>query len=276
MDSIPLLLTATINPLGMQGAHFSPKERALMYADALNFYIRALSNSFLQEQWTIVLAENSGSDPESILSLIENHSHRVRVEYLNVGREGFDNSRGKGFNEFLLIEQAIERSEAISAAGCFFKLTGRIKVLNIVSLLRECLRYRQSKNGLRFLADCKDHHFYEMLRLPINGHAGECRYWFSDIEIFREHIIPELPLLNDYPPTPYLAEDLMLCLCREVEGRPGCRVRFRTQARISGKGGHHLGKGWSFFYSTDNDSWILRLKCSLRQLLRWLIPMWKV
>lgn len=276
MDNIPLLLTATINPFGMQGAHFSPEERAAMYADALNFYIRTFSKSLLQEQWTIVIAENSGADPEGILSRIVDPSPRVRVEYLNVGRAGFDNSRGKGYNEFLLIQRAIEQSEVISAAGCFFKLTGRIKVLNIVSLLRECLHYRHSKNGLRFLADCKDHHLYEMFRLPINGHAGECRYWFSDIDIFRERILPALPMLHDYPPAPYLAEDLMLRLCREVDGLSGCRVRFRTQARISGKGGHHLGKGWSFFYSTDNDSWILRLKCSLRQLLRWLFPNWKV
>ena len=68
----------------------------------------------------------------------------------------------------------------------------------------------------------------------------------------------------------------MLDVFRKTRGIPGCRDRFKTQARISGKGGHNLGKGWSFFYSTDNDSLALKIKCGLRQVLRWVMPWWKV
>ena len=59
--NIPLLLTATINPNGMQGAKFAPEERLQMYIEALNFYANKLSE-YSKKNGTqyIVFAENSG------------------------------------------------------------------------------------------------------------------------------------------------------------------------------------------------------------------------
>ena len=166
-------------------------------------------------------------------------------------------------------------SKFVQEAGCFFKITGRLKVLNIEKLLEEISKLSLS-SSLSFAADCKDHKVYEWLHMPINGHVGECRYWFASVEFFENMMWTRYDELNDYPPNICLAEDLMLDVCRKTRGVPGCRDRFRTQARISGKGGHNLGKGWSFFYSTDNDSLALKIKCGLRQVLRWVMPWWKV
>ncbi|MBR5890529.1 MAG: hypothetical protein IKZ18_00670, partial [Bacteroidaceae bacterium] len=101
---------------------------------------------------------------------------------------------------------------------------------------------------------------------------GECRYWYATTKFFEQTITPKYHLLNDYSTPRFLAEDMMLTVCREARKKRGCFDRFKTQARISGKGGHNLGKGISFFYSTDNDSLALRIKCMFRQLLRWLLP----
>lgn len=271
--NIPLLLTATINPNGMQGAKFAPEERLQMYIEALNFYIDKLSEySKTSDTQYIVFAENSGYSGGGIVNLSNKHQG-VEIEYLNVGTEDFKPHLGKGYNEYLLLHKAINRSKVIRRFGCFFKLTGRLKVLNITSLLNECHK-KDGKNGvnLHFLADCKDHNVYELLHMPINGHMGECRYWYSTTKFFKEVIVPKYPQLNDFSSPRMLAEDMMLTVCREARGKAGCFDRFKTQARISGKGGHSLGKGMSFFYSTDNDSPALRLKCMLRQWLRWILP----
>lgn len=273
MNTIPLLLTATVDPQGMQGANFNPADRAAMYVDALNFYVSVFERE-PSESRCIVFGENSGYPADKILSQVKKVPN-VKIEYLNLGTAGFDQSKGKGYNETILLRMAVERSEAIAAAGGFFKITGRLKVLNIRKLLAECQKHRGSASGLSFLADCKDHKVYEWLHMPINGHAGECRYWFASKSFFLSEMAPRYAEMNDYTDPPVLAEDLMLDVCRKTRGRKDCHDRFRTQARISGKGGHNLGTGSSFFYSTDNDSLPLRIKCGLRQLLRWLAPWWR-
>lgn len=257
--SIPVLLTATVNPGGMAGASFSVEERARMYAEALDFYS--------SKNVAIVFAENS-SCIASVQQLVASANE---IEWLDVSGTEYDKSRGKGYNETILIHRAITQSQTILAAGCFFKITGRLRLQNVTSMLKECA----SCQTLQFLADCKDHNVYQWLHMPINGHAGECRYWFASTGFFEMKMYPKLEFLNDYGPKAFLAEDAMLEVCRENRGLPGCRDRFRTQARISGRGGHDLGKGIGFFYSTDNDSWALKTKCALRQLLRYMMPFWR-
>ena len=257
-NSIPILLTATVNPQGMKGANFDPTERLDMYVEALNFYAK--------KGLKVVFAENSGS-----IAMVADRISAENVEMVDVSGMEYDQSRGKGYNETILIHKAVMKSAFVGQSGCFFKITGRLKLMNVERLLEECA------DGLqRFRADCKDHKVYEWLHMPINGHAGECRYWFATVEFFEQMMCPRVNELNDYEPNICLAEDLMLDVCRKSRGMKGCRDRFRTQARISGKGGHNLGRGWSFFYSTDNDSFALRTKCFMRQLLRWTMPWWKV
>ena len=267
MIQIPLLLTATVNPRGMAGANFNPKERAEMYVEALRFYI--------SKGCRVVFAENSDS-----IDLISDVLGKVsNVEFVDVSGLEYDQLKGKGYNETIMLHKAVVKSKFIKETRCFFKITGRLKVLNILSMLEECCAFyiTNKTNGFAysFLADCKDHDVYKWLHLPINGHSGECRYWFATTEFFESQMWPRCNELNDYEPHIYLAEDLMLDVCRKTRGIDGCRDRFRTQAHISGKGGHNLGKGWSFFYSTDNDSFALRAKCFLRQILRWTLPWWR-
>lgn len=262
---LPLLLTATVNPNGMQGACFSVPERAKMYAEAVSFYV--------EKGCQVVFAENSGEMDAVMQLLPEDVVHKV--EWVNTACEQYDQSRGKGYNEVILLRECITKSDVIRQFGCFFKLTGRLKVLNIQAMINECT-LRGTGKSLRFLADCKDHKVYEWLHMPINGHVGECRYWYASIDFFQTMLAPRIDELNDFGDHVFLAEDLMLDVCRKSRRMAGCFDRFRTQARISGKGGHNLGKGWSFFYSTDNDSVALKVKCGLRQVLRWIMPWWKV
>lgn len=272
---IPILLTATVNPMGMANAQFSVDERVQQYVAAIRFYLDAVPSS------KIVFSENSGS-----IEVIQRHfPSENRVEWVDASLleepYAYDQRRGKGYNEWLLIHYAVCNSAAIVDAGCFFKITGRLKVLNIASMIKECLRRDRQ---LQFLADCKDHEVYRMLGLKINAHSGECRYYFSSREFFENEIFADYDKLYDSELTtddgvkhdPFIAEDLMFGVCRRSRQLPHCYDRFRTQARLSGKGGHDLGQGSSFFHSTDNDSVALRAKCAIRQALRYVLPWWKV
>ncbi|MCR5361409.1 MAG: hypothetical protein K6E73_05300 [Bacteroidales bacterium] len=265
---VPLLMTATVNPRGMVGANFSVEERATQYAEAIRFYLTL-------DEADVVFAENSDSI-DAVRELLSDDI-AAQVEWVDVSADEYDQTRGKGYNETILIRRAIGQSQKIRLAGCFFKVTGRLKAHNIGRLIAET-------EGMQFVADCKDHRLYEWLRMPINGHVGECRYWFATTEFFLKTMLPygarmndyDVPLANGAIQPPYLAEDAMLAVCRIARKQPHCRDRFRTQARISGRGGHDLGKGMGFFYSTDNDSLALRFKCGLRQILRWTMPWWRV
>lgn len=255
---IPLHLTATVDPRGMQGTAFLPQERLQQYVEALHFYRQALPMQ------PIVMGENSGYAAQ----LAEMFHQDDLIEIVDVADAPYRQDRGKGYNEVLMLHETIGKSRLIQEAGCFFKVTGRLKVLNVGKLLAEC-------EGQTFRADCKDHEVYRWLHMPINGHVGECRYWYATCDFFEQYLAPRYEEMNDYGPDAFLAEDLMLDVCRKTRGLAGCRDRFRTQARISGKGGHDLGQGASFFYSTDNDSLALKTKCFVRQLLRWLLPFWR-
>ncbi len=265
---LPLLLTATVNPNGMKGAMFAPAERAEMYRSALAFYVTELAKR--KEGGAIVFAENS----DSRIALPELPDN-VKLEYLNVDLDGFDSSKGKGYNEILLMLKAVRSSSLIKEAGCFFKITGRLRLLNVRSMLAECEK-KMSKGPLHFLADCKDHSLYEKLHIKVWGHVGECRYWFSDVGFFEKNIGSRYQWLDDYVTPTRLAEDLMLDVCRRTRGLDGCFDRFGTQAILSGTGGHYIEKGSKFFHSTDYDSWQLRLKCGLRQILRWVMPWMRI
>jgi len=258
MKSLPLLLTATVDPQGMKGADFAVEERLKMYVESIRFY--------LSLGLTLVVVENSGE-----IDRLRKAVEEPGVEWIDASGCDYLPDRGKGYNEMIEIRHALQHSSIIAETQRFMKVTGRLRILNVERLMREVL----SIEGLRFMADCKDHSLYEWLHLPINGHAGECRYWYSTVDFFEAWMWPLQPRLMDYGNQPYLAEDAMLEVCRRSRSMKDCRDRFRTQARLSGRGAHHLGQGIGFFYSTDNDSLALRFKSSVRQWLRWLMPWWR-
>ena len=66
---IPLLLTATVNPNGMQGACFSVTERAKMYVEAVSFYV--------EKGCQVVFAENSGEMDAVVQLLPEEINNQV-------------------------------------------------------------------------------------------------------------------------------------------------------------------------------------------------------
>ena len=268
---IPILLTASVDTRGMKGAKFAAEEREKMYVDTLNYYIADLGRR-KQERFTLVFAENSGWDKESVTGKLRT-ADNVRVEYEALDPQLFDQTKGKSYNEMLILDLVSAKNRSIQEAGGFFKLTGRFPILNLYSLMRE-VDSRFGGGTLRLYQDCKDHRVYEWLHLPINGHAAECRYYAVGMAFYDEFVRGRYKELNDFEGRS--VEWFFLRLIREHKHEAGVRGRFRTQAHLTGTGGHSLGKGAAFFYSTDNDSAVMRFKRGVRQLLRWVMPWWWV
>ncbi len=264
---IPVLLTASVDTRGMSGAKFAAQEREKMYVDTLNYYIDDLGKR--GGTFELVFAENSGWNRDSILTKLH-ESENVSLEYLSIDYRLFDQSKGKGYNEMLLLDIASKESKKIQANGAFFKLTGRFPILNLYSLMKEV--EKRGGNNMRFYGDCKDHNVYQILHIPVNGHAGECRYFAVSLEFWDEYFRGQYVNLDDYNGP--LMEDFLLKIMRLTKKDSGVTCRFRTQAAFSGSGGHSLGDGMIFFSSTDNDSALMKFKRELRQIVRWCIPCW--
>ena len=263
---IPILLTASVDTRGMKGAKFTAKEREKMYVDTLNYYIKLFGSE--KYDTTLVFAENSGWSSGSIVNQLYKND-KVTVEYLSLALSDFVQEKGKSYNEMLLIDKAIEKSSSIKDNGCFFKVTGRFPIANLNVLVNEVYKIG---GGVKFYCDCKDHNLYDWLHIPINGHAGECRYYAVSLDFYNVYFKDKYTLMGI--DTGVCVEQYFLDVIRKTKHLPGVKCRFRTQAHITGTGGHSLGKGWAFFYSTDNDSTILKFKRGLRQLFRWVLPWW--
>ena len=73
-----------------------------------------------------------------------------------------------------------------------------------------------------------------------------------------------------------IVEMLFLDVIRKTRHMKGVRDRFWTQAHITGQGGHSFGSKGGIFYSTNNDSSVMKFKMALRQVIRWVLPFWKL
>lgn len=188
---LPILMTASVSTRGMKGASYTDEEREKMYVDTLNYYL-----SQLIEGEKIVFAENSGWSYESIKAKIE-CTDTDKVEFISLNPDMFDIAKGKGYNELLLINMAIEKSLSIQQSGAFFKVTGRYPIKNLQYFLKKASKMILQE-GYEFYGDMKDHKLYEWLRTGWCGHSGEARLFGCNISYFREKLGCRYMELNDY------------------------------------------------------------------------------
>lgn len=100
----PLFLTASVDTRGMKGDKFSSTERERMYVDTLNYYVTLFHN--LKKRQSIVFAENSGWDLDVLKQKVR-RSDFIDIEYISLDFTLFDQSKGKSYNELLMMQLAI-------------------------------------------------------------------------------------------------------------------------------------------------------------------------
>ncbi len=129
MKNIVILLTGCICPNTTEGLVVNNADtRKQQYLDAIHWY---LNNT----PYHIVFCENSGT----VISLSElgmRGHDGARLEILTYTSQPTIPERGKGYKEMEIIEYAFQHSAYLSKADIIIKGTGRLKLLNIVSVVK--------------------------------------------------------------------------------------------------------------------------------------------
>jgi len=128
IDNSIVLLTGCINPNGMsQTLLQDPKSRHNQYVKTLDYYL-------LKTDKKILFIENSNID---LSSEFEGYIKAGRIEILTFDGNSYDKKLGKGYGEMLIIEYAVNNSKFFNESDFIIKITGRLQILNIRSILKQ-------------------------------------------------------------------------------------------------------------------------------------------
>lgn len=195
MKKAIILLTGCINPNGMPFTKLTDaNERQRQYIEALHYYLNHTS-------CPIVFCENSLTDLSTLFNDIKD-----RLEILTF-KGNQDKQRGKGFGEAEILEFAFRHSLFIHDDCIVVKITGRLIVSNIASILNS-LNYDKDFVTCQFhsnllFADsrifCATPSFY-MAFLKFKDHINDSK------NIYFEHILASTVLESPIQYIPFTEE----------------------------------------------------------------------
>lgn len=278
MEILPILMTASVSTRGMKGACFSDEERYKMYLETLRHYISQFFINSPKGNVKLVFADNSGWDLQTfhddLSKQFESEIINSNIEFISLPPELFDITKGKGYNELLMINLAIDKSVFINEMGAFFKVTGRYPILNLQRFVSTAIK--AFDNGFSFYCDVKCHDLYRRLGLNWNSHTFEARLWGSTVEFYKKNI--QSLYINCYDYDGRFVECILHDeLCRMTDGfkhnkEAGMIVRFSREARFGGVEGS-MSSAASF--SKDQQSIKSRVKIVIGNFFRIFTPWFK-
>lgn len=258
---LAILLTATIKP-AVKGGSFSVEERMKMYEGTLRFYAKTLG-----KRYPIVFVENSDVSVDVWNQEFKDSMDLEIIQFRPndlVAYEGFDNSQGKGYNEYLMIKKAIMLSEKLRGCTHFLKITGRYAMENILSIINEIEKRAGDKV---FFDDIKDTKIYDVIgrKNTDSGHWADSRFFVAEIAYYKENLMNIYKGMNDY--NGRNAEACLYDLYKVHKHDVNFLFRYRTQVQFDGSCGL-VTENFSESYNSPKA----RLKNIIRQFLRFLFP----
>ena len=258
-----ILLTSTITP-NVKGGNFSANERLEMYRSTLKYYADTIG-----KKYPILLVENSGFNLEVFQ---KEFSGCISLETIGftpstiasvTNKDDFDNSKGKGYNEFLMIKRGLEQSKSLSQCTHFLKITGRYPMLNICDMANEIEKYGEN---MLFMGDIKDTKIYETLHIKKDGHWGDSRFFVANIKYYVENMSDSYLWMDDNIYGRY-AEDYIFNFYQEHKNEAGFSFRFKRQVRFGGRSG---AKGYNEEYNSVRKRIINGIHGIIRLAFPWL------
>lgn len=264
---LPILMTASVSTRGMKGADFSDEEREKMYLETLGYYLREFPGR------KIVFAENSGWELDAFRQkLAISESCLSCVEFMAFVPDEFDVTKGKGYNESLLITKAVERSKVIRSAGAFLKVTGRYPIYNLGYYLRHGEDLIFGK-GCQYYGDMKDHCVFDFLfpdnTKKWNGHAAYTVLFATTVDFYKTHLGPRYMECYDYDYN--FIENVWFKVLKPYRSQRHARVvlRFRREPICGGRQG---SSAQTIVFSKSNQSLKARLARFVGNFIRTFIP----
>ena len=248
---VALVMTATIAPPhgAPELARSDPRLRLTDYCDALRFYLNLPDHTLHK----LLFIDNSNSDLSTLEAIASEVHHRTKVEFIKFQGNDHPPEFGKGYGEFKLIDYGMAHSTIISAEDYVWKVTGRLRLLNLQQLIETAP---------------VDYNIYCDLRhLLLIGDKLGGNDWM-DLRVFSwSNLGYDLYLRNRYellkPEVTGSPEQYFYKVMRAEDKSAGIVPRFRIQPNIAGFGGR---------LNVDYQSNSYRLKNGLRQVARQIAP----
>ena len=102
------------------------------YCEALEFYLRSIPSRYLDR---ILFVDNSNTDLSPLQRLVESVEHDKRVELISFDGNRYPPEYGKRYGEFKLLDHGLANCGFVADTDVLWKVTGRLRVLNLVKLI---------------------------------------------------------------------------------------------------------------------------------------------
>lgn len=131
MSPSTLIMTATIQPPlnAPELQRCDPELRLEDYLKSLDFYLD-IDKKYIDK---IIFAENSGSDLSRLKQLVQKKANK-QVEFISFVSQ-CDPLLGKGYSELNILDKATTESELIMENDFIWKVTGRLRVINLEKII---------------------------------------------------------------------------------------------------------------------------------------------
>lgn len=278
MEFLPILMTASVSTRGMKGACFSDEERYKMYLETLRHYISRFLINSPEGNVKFVFADNSGWDLQTfhddLTKQFESEIINSNIEFISLPPELFDITKGKGYNELLMINLAVGKSAFIKDAGAFFKVTGRYPIYNLNRFHKAAIK--AFDKGYDFFCDVKSHDLYRKLGLNWNSHSFEARLWGSKTDFYVNNIGGKYSECFDYDGR--FVECVLYDKLAQMTDRfkhckeSGISVRFSREASFGGVEGSDSSAA---SFSKNQQSFKSRIKILIGNFFRIFTPWFK-
>lgn len=265
-----IILTATVKP-AVVGGNFSVVERRKMYYDTLRFYAQTIG-----KEYPIYLVENSNEDLSEWETEFADTLDLTIMQFRPddaVAFQGFDTTKGKGYNEYLMIAKAIDeivQDPQRYPITHFLKITGRYPMSNIKAIIKE-INNKVRRHNYLYIGDIKDTCVYELMgRKTLSSHWGDSRFFMANVDFYAQHMRDCYLEMNDYKEGCW-AEHYFLNFSRQYRNDKRFCYRYRTQVRLAGVSGTVSSDGLADALKAQ-QSFKSVLHHSVRQVFRWIFP----
>lgn len=249
---VVLVLSATITPPFnvIKLARKDPEIRLADYCETLRFYL-GVSSKLIDR---IIFIENSNSELKAVEQLVKTVKHNKKVEIISFPNgNDYPPEFGKGYGEFRMINYGLSQSKIISDTDVLWKVTGRLRLINIDRLIE--------KAPQNYVIYC------DLRKVPLIGNRlggnewMELRFFSFTLKgynkYFRDSVDNLRETLNRVP------ENYLYKIVKEALPTEAIVPRFTIQPIVA---------GYSGFSNSDYQHWKYTLKNRSRLISRHIAP----
>lgn len=173
-----LVITSTVYVSSNNTILIDSNERIRQYVESFLFYLDCKT---IQD---IIICDNSGFDYSKCVEF-HNTTLKKNVEFLCfLGDNEKISEKGKGYGEGEIMEYVLKNSKLIRNRTSFCKVTGRVKILNIDSILR---RINNRNNYFQRIG----------LNPFVTIKKVDTRFYHSTIDSFEQYLLKSYDSVND-------------------------------------------------------------------------------